>query len=97
MHGSFSAGGFDLFLRCIQLRDSQIVPDAVMKQMGLLGDEAFAVAQGCGIYAVNLPARYADLSAVRLPETHQQLQQRGLSGTAPAHDPRNPAGPEHKA
>ena len=40
MHRRLFAGGLDLFVSGVQLGDPQVVFDAVVKQMGFLGDKA---------------------------------------------------------
>lgn len=45
MNGRLFAGGNDLGIGGIQLGNAQIIPNAVMEQVGFLGHEAFHVTQ----------------------------------------------------
>ena len=98
VHRSFSAGFFDLFLRRVQLCDSDVSRDRVLKHLRILRHVALHVAQVGG---VDLPQVYdispgcagsgivhnSDPAVFHIPEAHQKLHERRFSAAALSHDP----------
>ena len=82
VYRSLFAGSLQLGLRRIPLRNAQVAGDAVAEEVRFLRHKAFHTPQISGVHLPNVPAGDAHRAAVRVPEAHQQAQQRGFAAAA---------------
>ena len=78
------AGGNHVLLRGLGVGQHQIAADAVVEQMGLLGNETLHPAQILRVHMADLPAGNGHLPLLGLPEPQEQLQKGGFSAAAAA-------------
>ena len=86
MHRRFLTGGLDFLVGGVQFGDPQVVFDAVVKQMGFLGDKTFHVPKICRVNIRNPCAGKRYAAFLHVPEAHEQLEQRGFSAAAAPHN-----------
>ena len=86
MHRRLFAGGLDFLVRGVQFGNPQVVFDAVVEQVGLLGDEALHLPQIVRIDIRNPCAGMRYAAFLHVPEPHEQLKQRRLPAAAASHN-----------
>ena len=81
-----AAGLLDLGIGGVPFGDAQIAADGIVEEDGFLGDIAFHPAQVLGVDLIDGPIRDCDAALPGLPETHEQLEQRGFAAAAASHN-----------
>ena len=71
-----AAGRLNLLVRGVEPRDAQVVADAVVEEVRLLRDEGLEVTQVCRVHAPHVAPGDGDAPLVRVPEAHEEAQQR---------------------
>ena len=70
MDGSLSAGLFQFLLRGIRLRDSQVVGDGIVEQLGILSNERFHITEIVRIDLADRNSGNGDGAILDIPEPH---------------------------
>ena len=86
MHRRLFAGGLNLLVRCRELCNPQVVFNAVVEQVGFLGDKTFHAPKICRVNIRNTCAGKRYTAFLHVPEAHEQLEQRGFSAAAAPHN-----------
>ena len=79
-----SGGIFDFLLGGVELTQGDVVADAGVEEVGVLGDEGDAVAEGVEPELLEIMVAEGDLAGLGVPEAHKKVGAGGLARPRPS-------------